>query len=419
MIILNSLAVFPLYAIGNKVHRYAGWLAVFLFVFNPLNIASARSVREYAVLPLYFYLIFYLVQQLLEGGQTVITRWLLHATSVLLVIYTFVFDASSFFVLAILPITAVYVLLLIDKVLAVKKVWVRWGIATGILVGISLVGVMVYIGQPIIGTMLRKAKLGFAPLMLELITKSPVQHSYSFPPMGWVLMALACVPIFYWPWKDPNRRFLLILSGFYLFLLIFMSSVLGHRQFAVRERYQIILEMLSFLIWGTYIGKFVTWLKNKVSPVNSMWGRIGFLVIFLSLFTNLMGLQTIYDYKGGSGFVITGNNHFIGDEAYRFLLKHMEQGAVLISDRFHYNDEMNGYQLGNYEWVNYMFVLPKGNETLVEKMPPDTTGWVALYADVAKKNIKVFPQQTFDAGNIHFKFHGKFGDTYIWYWTRK
>ena len=56
MVVFNMLAIFPLYFLGKKVNKTVGFISVFLFTLNPWIIAASRTVREYAVIPLYFFL---------------------------------------------------------------------------------------------------------------------------------------------------------------------------------------------------------------------------------------------------------------------------------------------------------------------------------------------------------------------------
>ena len=56
MVVFNMLAIFPLYFIGKKVNKNIGFISIFLFTLNPWIIAASRTVREYAVIPLYFFL---------------------------------------------------------------------------------------------------------------------------------------------------------------------------------------------------------------------------------------------------------------------------------------------------------------------------------------------------------------------------
>ena len=71
MVIINMLAIFPLFALGKKIDQKLGYLAVGLFVLNPWAIAAARPARDYAIVPAFFYLATVLLIDLFDwDGQT-------------------------------------------------------------------------------------------------------------------------------------------------------------------------------------------------------------------------------------------------------------------------------------------------------------------------------------------------------------
>jgi len=56
MVLINMMAIFPLYFLVKKINKGAAYISVLLYVFSPWIIAVSRNVREYAVVPLFFYL---------------------------------------------------------------------------------------------------------------------------------------------------------------------------------------------------------------------------------------------------------------------------------------------------------------------------------------------------------------------------
>ncbi len=66
-VLMNALAILPLFLLMEKVNGKAAILTCALFAVNPWMIAVARSVREYAFYPFYFYFIC-LAMILLLGG---------------------------------------------------------------------------------------------------------------------------------------------------------------------------------------------------------------------------------------------------------------------------------------------------------------------------------------------------------------
>lgn len=66
MVIFNLLAVIPLYYLVRKINRFVALVAVLLYITNPWVIAVSRTVREYAVLPLFMFTVALLFVSLLE-----------------------------------------------------------------------------------------------------------------------------------------------------------------------------------------------------------------------------------------------------------------------------------------------------------------------------------------------------------------
>jgi predicted membrane-bound mannosyltransferase len=69
MVLINMLAIFPLYLLGRKINKGVGYLSVLLFMFSPWIIADSRTVRDYAVVPLFFYLAAVLLIDLLDWDR--------------------------------------------------------------------------------------------------------------------------------------------------------------------------------------------------------------------------------------------------------------------------------------------------------------------------------------------------------------
>jgi hypothetical protein len=66
MVLINMLSIFPLYVLGSRINRQIGLICVALFTLSPWVIASSRTVRDYAVVPLIFYTAAVLLLALLE-----------------------------------------------------------------------------------------------------------------------------------------------------------------------------------------------------------------------------------------------------------------------------------------------------------------------------------------------------------------
>jgi len=66
-VIINLLALIPLYLIGRKINKYFGFVVCILYATNPWLIATSRTVREYAYFPIIFFTIFLTFLNFLES----------------------------------------------------------------------------------------------------------------------------------------------------------------------------------------------------------------------------------------------------------------------------------------------------------------------------------------------------------------
>ncbi len=76
MVVINLIAIIPLYFLGKKINRNVGLISVALYTINPWIIAVSRTVREYAVLPLYYFVSAVFLIDLLEWENTTIKSYL-------------------------------------------------------------------------------------------------------------------------------------------------------------------------------------------------------------------------------------------------------------------------------------------------------------------------------------------------------
>ena len=414
MVVINLLAALPLYFITKRFGKPAAFLSLFLYFTNPFIIASARGVREYAVLPLFFYTAILLAFTIPNGGRRKAALW----ASLALAVYLLAFDTRGFAVLSLIP------LILLAGLQALA--WLRqngraWHWALLVLLSIAaIIGIVlrVYASQKAADINNGPLQFSFQNIFLEAITTSVWQHGYWLPALGWLLLILVLGMIF-GGWFNKfgmASQGVLLLGGTYILVFLFLSFLMGADGFVMRPRYGVLLETLSIPVWGVAL----PWLTNQAAsrlPRSVPTGIIAG-VAFVALFTNPQALNLIYTFHGGIPFPITGNLHYRNAEAYEYIAQRIKPGDVAMMDRFYYNDEMYGYRWGDFQWVKANDYLTDPSKEVGEQMPPLQEGWLVLYPEAMVDRYHI-PLNSFDSANVHYKWHGKFGDTLIWYWTRR
>ena len=157
----------------------------------------------------------------------------------------------------------------------------------------------------------------FTTEYLDSITQSWVQHSYSIPILGWllILQVIWFAAKIFKKEQTENDKFLLVLSFTYISFFIFLSVILPMKGFPARNRYGVLLEIISIPILALGIAWIVSWFYKYVG---TEWYKKTLLLIFLlGKFVNISSLKSIYDFQGGPVFAVTGNNYFRSKEEIR------------------------------------------------------------------------------------------------------
>lgn len=413
MIFLNVLSVFPLYLLFNKVNKWLAFAAVGLFLINPWAIAVSRNVREYAVLPLFFYTAALLVYRLGDKQENKKVTFIFAA---ILAAYLIIFDTRGFLILSL----TFYFLGTFFYLIRWKRSgesYIKILSFGGVFVAAFLwLIIRIYNSQKASDLTGNLPIINFNPIFLTSVTQSAEQHSYSLPFFGWILIAIVLINLRSLTKTDlnPAEKIKQLFSANYLLIFIFLSFIIGANGFPVRTRYGIILEILSIPIWISFFHDLFLFLRRKGTPLGV---NVFIFLVLAATFFNFRGLNQVYTYKGGPSFSITGINHFRNKEAYEYLNRKLKPGDTVMMDRFYFNNEMYGYQWPEYEWIRANQYLTDNTKSIGEQMPNIEEGWVVLYPE-AMADTFGFELGAFESEDYRFKYHGKFGDTYIWHWTK-
>jgi hypothetical protein len=77
MVLLNLVAIIPLYFLGKRIHKFVGVFGVLLYATNPWIISVSKNIREYTIVPIFFFTTALIFQYLLEVENLNIKQYFL------------------------------------------------------------------------------------------------------------------------------------------------------------------------------------------------------------------------------------------------------------------------------------------------------------------------------------------------------
>ena len=422
MVLLNSLAIVPLYWVTRPAGKALAWMAVFLYVLNPWMIGVARNVREYAVLPILHYLALWAAMCLADGQTGVLAagwrrNWRPLAVAAGLAAFVALVDPGG------LSATAIGYFVVLAGYLGFKTMrdgrWFWLAVGTIIFFGLAL-GIWFFMAGAFKGSqgpelLLRIFEPQIPWAILETFTQNAVQHNYWWPAMGWLVLLLIPAGWVYslFRLQKPGARLTFLVAGLALLMAFLMLLV---RNFPLRVRYGVLFEIGMPILLAVLLA-WVGGLAGRLRLPNWVARWLPW-ALALALFTNVGGLAAIYSFKGGTNFLVTGNSHPRANKAYRYIAERIKPNDMVVADRFMYNDEMNGNQWGQFRRINAANQMRFLDDPLPYRVPNTIRGWVALYPDANLKIHLHMQYRDFVAGNKQFKYHGYMDDVYVWSWTR-
>ena len=325
MVVINMLAIFPLYALGRKINKTVGTICVALFVFSPWIIAASRTVRDYAVVPLFFYLAALLLVDLLDWENLSITQYLNKhkfrlAGSVLILGYS-IYDNTSITKI-ILAEYAAFGLIVILKTLGGNSLrWVKITV-------LSLGGVLILfiVAQ---SKIIQHFKFGSAVVpdltltYWNALVNGNVQQWYIWNGLGFLILLIGCFFAIRACFKRYTKNDYIVLFCFLVFniILVYLTIFLVNPHIPARTRYGVLMEYW-FLVTVAIALYFVFLGVRRI--IRQSLSLIPILLI-TGLFFNYHGIQMALSYQGGGTLQITGENHYIVEPAYQYLVGRIER----------------------------------------------------------------------------------------------
>lgn len=418
MVVINMLAIFPLYALGRKINKTVGTICVALFVFSPWIIAASRTVRDYAVVPLFFYLAAFLLVDLLDWENLSFTQYLNKhkfrlAGAVLILGYS-IYDNTSITKIILAEYAAIGLIVGLKTLGGNSLRWVKITI-----LGLGGVLILFIIAQ---SKIIQHIMIGGAVVPDLTLTywnaliNGNVQQWYIWNGLGFLILLIGCFFAIRACFKRYTKNDYIVLFCFLVFaiILVYLTVFLVNPHIPARTRYGVLMEYWFLVVAA--IALYVVFLGVR-RIIRSSFSLIP-VVLITGLFFNYHGIQMALFYQGGGTLQITSENHYIVEPAYQYLVGRMSDQDALISDVLQRYDEISGQQfrklddLVTYHWV---FRGDTDPVTIIEQNPH---GWIAVTQNDLPASFNL-PFADFDLGDKHFQYIGIMGEIYIWHWVQK
>ncbi len=418
MVVINMIAIIPLFFLGKKINRNIGYFSVALYTINPWIIAVSRTVREYAVLPLYYFLTAVLLLELLEWENTTLRSYLKKNTwKVLILILILVnafFDPQSVIKIVVINFGVFGVLLLIKMLKGKTPSIIKY---TSI--GTSL---LFFVSMAIVSDLSKRLyEDGKITLIAEdrywqLLSTNSNQHWFSvIPQIAWLVIAVAAFFAIRAVFKKYDKKDAVILYCYLVFLgiLAFLTFFLVNPRLPARVRYGILLEywyviltaILIFLIYRLIAKVFVR------KPVI----RILLFLLLGLLLINYGSIKYVLTYSGGGALNVTGEKHYNLEPAYRYMLTQLHNGDVLLTDSLVMYDELNEKELGDLTVYSFIGTILREAVTIDELITRHPEGWIVLTPNSRpEKSGLVYESTTNDGTSLEYL--GRWGECDIWRW---
>jgi hypothetical protein len=418
MVVINMIAIIPLYFLGKKINRNIGYLSVALYIINPWIIAVSRTVREYAVLPLYYFVSAVFLLDLLEWENTTIKSYLRkNAWKMLilgLILINAVYDRQSIVKIVIINF-GVFGILLLLKMLKSK---------TPTIVKVTSLGVsFVLFILLVIVSNLPKRLFENGNIVLEaedkywqLLISNSFQHWFSkIPQLAWLVVAVAVFFTFRAIVNKYDEKDAVILYCFAIFLSIlgFLTFFLVNPRLPARVRYGILLEYWYVILVAITLFLLLQLFKRILKEKLIL--RVLVFIIIGVLFINYSSIKHVITYSGGGILNVTGEKHYNVDPAYRYMLSQLHQGDVLLTDSMVTYDELHEKEFGDLTAYSFIGTILREGVTINELINKHPEGWIVLTQNSRPLNHGLVYENTTSDG-MSLEYQGKWGECDIWRW---
>jgi hypothetical protein len=415
MVLINMLAVFPLYALTRKINPLVGMISVVLFTLSPWGLAVARTVRDYAVIPLYFYIAALLLVDLLDWEGLGIRKYLRqHWLRIILagaVLAYALYDKTS-------TLKVVVALYAIFSLVVFLKVWKnhpsrRVRIVLSSLGAVTLVAFILYSGLirrfQVTGMLVYKV----AGTYWDSLVAGNLRQWYMIGEVGFIILIVVIFLMARALFKPASKTNLVSLFFMLAFatLLVYLTFFLVNPHVPERVRYGILMEY-----WYIPVVAIVLFCAYRlILLVTQKALRLGLILVTVLAFINVPAIYKVLTYPGGGSFPVTGEKHYVVQPAYDFLVQNSTAEDVLVSDVLHRYDELAGGRMPMQEQISYFSLIFGQEATPVDIIKTHPQGWLALTLN-ARAEEHGIPMMDFESGGKQITYLGELGEVYLWHW---
>ena len=419
-ILLNSLAVIPLYLITRKLNKPIAILSALLYATSPWVINLSRIVREYAYYPFFFYATLYVLLSLLENvpHKFVISELRsLFRTKVFIAL--FLLSLPVIYALGIDPGSTAKVIglaYIVFMIFALSRLDIKNKhnilffaivlVAIGLLRLITMSHpVLAFRDHLAVANPMRSVENGNALFLLG--------QFFFAPPMQWYYERILFFPVislflaFFWAFKIRRKNtipwFLAVLYILSIVVfLLFYDFTYASRFFLHIQLWYI--PLLAFGMYGWYMLPDL-WIKKKVAK------NILFVVIALLSFN--VRQSFVHAIAGEAS--VTSSVHMNFDKIDNLIGKKGKPNDILISKYY-------GRYVKFYDFPVFADIYEVSFDTsLIET---HTSGWIVVDELRYWAYDKVLLREDFYIDDIRIEYEGEFPDptsglsNFVWHWDK-
>jgi hypothetical protein len=423
MVILNMIAIFPLYRLGKKINGLFAYICVFLFTFSPWIIAISRTIREYAIIPLFaFSTALLLIEVFNSEGLSIQaylkTNWWRFLLLVGILGYVLIDSKSIIKIILVnygIAAVQLFFILLTSKIKKSYKIIGFSSIFLILSIFIFSTRMIDRVSEKILFFLNPQNIYWDTSIFWRALTSSNTRQWYSIPQIGYLVLFVSLIIgiVSLYKFKDQKRMTASWLIGGFIIVFLFCTFLLVNDNIPLRMRYGALIEFWYLPLTAMFLVVVFRLINGIIKSKTT--AQLLFLLIMLIGFTNYSSITRMLTYKGGGSFFITGEKHYICDPAYEFLLGNVKDGDTILANTFFHYDELNLNQLGDINYLHYFDLLRKQNLTLSQVIQPYDEGWIVLYPNATPQKYGIYFSDFFVAGK-KVQYLGTFGEMYIWHW---
>ena len=415
MVLLNMASIFPLFALSKKINKTVAYISVFLFITNPWIIAVSRTIREYAVAPLIFYLSASLLMDLLDWDGRSLKQYLkTNIVRVIVLVLILAYLRHDDYSIIKIGFAIYGAFGAIVTLISLKQKKSRW--LTYSLLALCVVILVFIVNRS--GLIYRYASSNvlifpWTPIYFDTLILSNFQQSYYLGFIGYLVLFVSLISALWVITRDYRKNNFALLFNiiiFFAFFIIITFLIQPEVRYGAMMEYWY-LPLVAIFLYLVYIC--IQYIFKQKVPAT-----IAFLLILFGLFTNYSGIYQIFTYKGGEHFAITDEFHFRVAPAYGFLSTQLTKEDILLTDTM----QMYGELIGRKPLETYQTIIVKKyhlieGESALDFIETYPSGWIAVSLH-ARPWLYDIPDTDFEHAGTQVKFIGLMGDVYLWHWKK-